>query len=160
MKKIGIIGLGNALRRDDGIGIVLLELIQKRKKEFPKSIEFIDGGTGSMNLLHVLARFDIVLIIDAVDFKGHVGETRLFTLDEIYSRKVQVRLSTHESDFLNVLQLSKELKELPSKLFVFGIQPHDVSHGIGLSEELIAALDDLVKKLTQEISKLPDATIL
>jgi hydrogenase maturation protease len=156
MKKIGVIGLGNPLRRDDGIGIILLEQLQKQKKEFPKNVEFIDGGTGGMTLLHIFVGFEIVLIIDAVDFKGRPGDIRLFTLDEIYSRKAPVRLSTHESDFIKVLQLSKELNELPSKLFVFGIQPTDVSHGIGLSKELTTVLNNLLKKLTQEIYVLTE----
>jgi hydrogenase maturation protease len=69
-KKIGIIGLGNPLRCDDGIGLLLLQHIQKQKKILPKNIEYIDGGISGMNLLHLLAQFDTVLLIDAVDFKG------------------------------------------------------------------------------------------
>jgi hydrogenase maturation protease len=154
MKKIGIIGLGTPLRRDDGIGIVLLELLVKRKKEFPKNIEFIDGGTGGMNLLHMLARFDTVLLIDAVDFKGRPGESRLFTLDQIQSKKATVQMSTHGSDFLQVLHLSKKLKELPPQLCIFGVQPEDISYGTGLSKDVESLLGHLYKKLTQEIQAL------
>ncbi len=151
MKKIGIIGLGTPLRRDDGIGIVLLELLVKRKKEFPKNIEFIDGGTGGMNLLHLLARFDTVLLIDAVDFKGRPGEVRVFSLKDIQSQKKPVMASTHDPDFLNLLRLSQELKELPETLVIFGVQPRSVSHGMGLSKEIETVLDDLYLKLQKEI---------
>ena len=154
MKKIGVIGIGNPLRRDDGIGILLLELLQKNKKKFPKHIEFIDGGTGGMNLLHILARFDTVFIIDAVVFKGKPGDIHIFTLDEIKSNKTPIIISTHETDFLHILQLSKELKELPSQLFVFGVQPNDVSPGTGLSTELETILPQLYKKLASEIHSL------
>ena len=151
MKKIGIIGIGNILRKDDGVGIVLLERLQKQKKELPKNIEFIDGGTGGMNLLHLLAQFDIVLLIDAVDFKARPGEARVFSLKEIQSQKKPVMMSTHDSDFLNLLRLSQELKELPETLVIFGVQPRDVSYGMGLSKEIETVLDGLFLKLQKEL---------
>jgi len=151
MKKIGIIGIGNLLRKDDGIGIFLLERLQKQKKELPKNIEFIDGGTGGMNLLQLLAQFDTVLLIDAVGFKGRPGETRVFSLKDIQSQKKPVMISTHDSNFLNLLRLSQELKELPETLVIFGVQPRDVSHGVGLSKEIETVLDDLYLKLQKEI---------
>jgi hydrogenase maturation protease len=151
MQKIGIIGIGNLLRKDDGVGIFLLERLQKQKKELPKNIEFIDGGTGGMNLLHLLAQFGIVLLIDAVDFKGRPGEIRVFSLKDIQSQKKPVMISTHDSDFLNLLRLSQELKELPETLIIFGVQPRDVSYGIGLSKKIETILDDLILKLQKEI---------
>lgn len=155
MQKIGIIGLGNPLRRDDGIGLILLDRLQHQQKEFQKKISFIDGGTGGMNLLHLLARFDVVLIIDAVNFKGKPGDTRLFTLEQIQSKKkTPISLSTHETDFIKVLALSKELNELPQKLTMFGVQPYNLSHGTGLSEQIIPHLDDLTMQLKKEIQKL------
>ena len=48
-KKIGIIGLGNPLRHDDGIGLLLLQHLQTQKKILPKNIEYIDDGTNGMN---------------------------------------------------------------------------------------------------------------
>jgi hydrogenase maturation protease len=151
MKKIGIIGIGNLLRKDDGVGIVLLERLQKQKKELPKNIEFIDGGTGGMNLLHLLAQFDIVLLIDAVDFKARPGEARVFSLKDIQSQKKPVMMSTHDPDFLNLLRLSQELKELPETLVIFGVQPRDVSYGMGLSKEIETVLDGLFLKLQKEL---------
>ena len=151
MEKTGIIGIGNLLRKDDGVGIVLLELLVKRKKEFPKNIEFIDGGTGGMNLLHLLAQFDTVLLIDAVDFKGRPGEARVFSLKDIQSQKKPVMMSTHDPDFLNLLRLSQAFKELPETLVIFGVQPRDVSHGMGLSKEIETVIDHLFLKLQKEI---------
>jgi hydrogenase maturation protease len=151
MKKIGIIGIGNLLRKDDGVGIVLLERLQKQKKELPKNIEFIDGGTGGMNLLHLLAQFDIVLLIDAVDFKARPGQARVFSLKDIQSQKKPVMMSTHDPDFLNLLRLSQELKELPETLVIFGVQPRDVSYGMGLSKEIETVLDGLFLKLQKEL---------
>ncbi|VVB62052.1 Hydrogenase maturation protease [uncultured archaeon] len=153
-QKIGIIGLGNPLRRDDGVGILLLQHLQTQKDYLPKNIEYIDGGTSGMNLLHLLAQFDAVMIIDAVDFKGKPGDTRVFSLNDIQNQKKPMILSTHDSDFLHILRLSQELKELPETLVIFGVQPRDVSHGIGLSKEIEMILDDLYLKVQKEIQNL------
>lgn len=152
MKKIGIIGIGNPLRKDDGIGIVLLERLQKKK--VPKNIEYIDGGTGGMNLLHHLARFDTVLILDAVDFHGTPGEMHLFSLQDIQKKTMPFFSSTHETDFLTIINLSKELKELPKHLIIVGIQPSDVSYGKGLTTALESVLNDLLNSIQKTLQQL------
>ncbi len=154
MKKIGVIGIGNTLRKDDGIGIILIEKLIEQKEKLPKNIEFIDGGTGGMNLLHLLANFDGVVIIDAVNFGGKIGESRIFTLDEIESKKISVKTSIHESDFLKIIEISKQLKECPERIFVFGIQPKDTSHGQNLSSDLHKKLQSILDDLIRETKKI------
>jgi hydrogenase maturation protease len=153
-KKIGVIGIGNPLRRDDGIGIVLLERLQKRKKKLPGVIEYIDGGTGGLNLLYVLSRYNTILIIDAVDFHGIPGESRMVSLEEIRSLQKPVSLSTHQSDFLNVIRLSKELHEFPYKVYIFAVQPKDVSFGSMLSAEIAQVIDTLTVALQNKIQEI------
>jgi hydrogenase maturation protease len=154
MKRLGVIGIGNTLRRDDGIGIALLERLRERRKKLPAGIDYIDGGTGGMSLLHVLARFDVVLIIDAVQFDGYVGEAKVFRSDAIISRHPPVTLATHESDIVRIIKLSEELREKPKQLFIFGVQPKDTSPGTRLSEELHQNIQPLVDRLQKEITAI------
>ena len=154
--KAGIIGLGNPLRRDDGIGIVLLEKLIEKKSDLPEGIEYIDGGTGGMNLLHILALFDVALIIDAVNLNGKPGESKLFKSEDVCSKKSSINISTHESDVLKIINLSKELGEIPDELFIFGVQPKDTSQGDGLSSELQQSVESLTSNLQNEITKIFD----
>lgn len=153
-KKMAVIGIGNLLRKDDGIGIVLLQKIHQKKRTLPDKIDYIDGGTGGMNLLHVLSRYDVVLIIDAVNFKGMPGESQVFSLEELRNRQKMFSLSTHETDFLNVIRLSQELHELPKKVFLFAVQPKDVSFGRMLSGEIDQVIDTLTIAVQNEIQDL------
>lgn len=150
MNEIGIIGIGNPLRKDDGVGILLLEKLAENKKKLPKGIEYVDGGTSGMGLLHHFARYDIVFVIDAVDFKGTPGELRLFKLEDIANRKYNFSISTHDIDFLKVVEISKEIKEKP-EIFIFGIQPKDTSFSKGLSPELRQKIDNISDSLILEI---------
>ncbi len=156
-KKIGVIGLGNPLRRDDAIGLLLLQYLQQNKKKHFKTIDFVDGGTGGMKLLHLLKDYKTVLIIDAVDFKGSPGESKKFTVDEIKNQKIQFFLSTHEPDFLTVYALLKELDETPDHLVIFGIQPKDTSYGTQLSKEIQCVLPLLQKQILIEIESMTNS---
>jgi hydrogenase maturation protease len=154
--RVGIIGVGNPLRKDDGIGIILLEKIIEKKNELPSNIEYIDGGTGGMNLLHMLALFDVALIIDAVNFNGRPGESKLFKSEDVCGKEPSINMSTHETDILKIINLSKKLGEIPDELFIFGIQPKDVSQGNTLSPELQHAIESLTSNLQNEITNIFD----
>ena len=67
MKKKCIVGLGNPLYHDDGIGIYLLEQLQKHPTQTLNEYDFIDGGTGGLTLLHIFDDYQIIYIIDAVN---------------------------------------------------------------------------------------------
>ena len=154
MKKIGVIGIGNPLRKDDGIGIVLLEKLVEIKDDLPDDIEYIDGGTGGMNLLHLFARFDIVVFIDAVNFGGEIAESKFFNSEDVISKNIQIKISTHGSDILKIIQLSKKLGENPDEIFIFGVQPQDMTPGTRLSHEIQENIDLLVDNLKVELKNI------
>ena len=153
-KRIAIIGLGNPLRGDDGIGLVVLRYLQDCKKTLSKEIDFIDGGTSGMNLVHFLENYDSVFLLDAVDFKGTPGELRKFTVEEVKNQKIQWFLSTHEPDFLSVFAILQQLGKIPTRVLIFGVQPKDMSYKVGFSKEINTALPHLQKKILKEIQSM------
>jgi len=159
MKKIGIIGLGNPLRSDDGIGILLLNKIIEKKNIFSKNIEYIDGGTGGLNLIHDIAKFDVILFIDAIDFKGKIGETIFLDQEELVSKKIPIRTSTHQNDILKIIQLSKSLNELPEKIFFYGVQIKDTSIGSNLSNEIYEKFNEILSQLVININRISEDNI-
>ena len=154
MHKLGVIGVGNPLRRDDGIGILLLEHLRKQQSPFAEHITLIDGGTASMNLLPVLSRFEHLLIIDATDFHGIPGTVRVFHDEEVQSRKAPLTLSTHQQDILPLIRIARELDNVPRTIKIFGIQPKDTSFGQGLSPELENKVPSILKQLQSFIKEV------
>ena len=154
MKKIGVIGIGSPLRKDDGIGLILLEKLIKKKDELTENIEYIDGGTGGMNLIHTFTVFDTVVFLDAVNFNGKIGESRLLKLEDI-ERKDDISFrSTHSLDILKVIEISKKLEEKPKNFFIFGIQPKDISFGTNISKELSEKIDSIVENFIKNLKKI------
>ena len=140
--KLGVIGLGNPLRGDDAIGIVIIEELKKYK--FDNDIELIDGGEGGFNILHHLQRFTKVLIVDAVDFGGNVGETKVFNINDTFFENLH--LSTHDINICKIADILRILGEIP-EIFIFGIQPKNMNYNEGLSPEIN------VKKIIEEVQK-------
>ena len=141
--KLGVIGLGNPLRGDDAIGIVIIEELKKYK--FDNDIELIDGGEGGFNILHYLMRFKKVLIIDAVDFGGNVGETKVFNINDTFFENLH--LSTHDINICKIADILRILGEIP-EIFIFGIQPKNMNYVEGLSSDIN------VKKITDEAYRI------
>lgn len=153
MKKIGIIGLGSYLRKDDAIGLIILKKILEKKHRFPNNTEFIESGTSGFSLIHVLDRFDIVFIIDAVNLKINLGEIRVFKPDDVVNKKIIDENSFHEPDLISILNLSQEISKNKYSIWIIGIQPKDLSYGISISDELKKVVDELTNKIIEEINK-------
>ncbi|MBD3262865.1 hydrogenase maturation protease [Candidatus Woesearchaeota archaeon] len=151
MKKKAVIGIGNPLRQDDGIGIILIHKLLKDKHKFPPNIDFIDGGTGGMNLIHTISKYNLIIFIDAVNFNGPNGESRLFEFKEINNKKVSVSNSTHSDNILKVIELSIKLFNKPKKFLFFGIKPFKTNFGNNLSKELYEKVDAIYENLIKEL---------
>jgi len=148
-KRIAVIGLGNTLRRDDGIGIIVFEsLLNFYRKE---GIDYFNFGTASFDLLHRMKDYDAVLLIDGIDAGLKPGELKIFELGDIEYDLKGSGSSSHELNLKNIFDLSEKFK-LKAKIYVAGIQVEDTSHGEGLTE----TLQRNEKKIVEEIGSFID----
>ena len=145
-KRIAVIGLGNTLRRDDGIGIAVLEsLLTSYKRE---GVDYFNFGIASFDLLHRMENYQAVLLVDAVNAGLACGECKIFALEEIdCNLQEDSPLSSHELDLRSIFELYKKL-DFKTRVYVAGIQAGDVSFGQGLSEALKNKQTELVEKIS------------
>ena len=138
MCDIIVIGLGNPLMRDDGIGI---RLVNDLAAEFAgDAVEFADAGTSGMCVLHMIANRKKVILIDCAKMNAKPGAIRRFTPDDVIARNILAHLTNHEGSLLEILVLSRRLGELPEEIVIFGIEPVSVSPGEFLSPILVEQL--------------------
>ncbi len=149
-RNIGIIGIGNLLNGDDGIGIVLIQKIQKRDL-FPH-ISIFDAGTGGMKVLHLLKDLDKVIIIDAVHMDKEPGEFVFFSPDDVDSMKGSS--GTHGSNLIEIFELSEEMGELPEKIVIMGIQPKKTDIGEDMSDEVESRIEEMLDRLKEKVEEL------
>ncbi|MFW6142098.1 MAG: hydrogenase maturation protease [Candidatus Saliniplasma sp.] len=150
MKKIGVIGIGNIYRGDDGIGPTLVRKL--KEKPFPTNIPFFDIGLKEMNLLHILKDLDSVLIIDAVNFDGDVGEFKFFEMDEVDS--IREISGSHGSNLFKIVELSKKMGEAPDEIIIMGIKPGSMELGDEMSDEILENIGIYLESIEERMKDM------
>lgn len=143
-KRIAVIGLGNSLRRDDGIGVIILKALRDSGKK--EGIDYLDFGTFSFDLLHRFSNYKAVLLIDAVNASLPAGKVKIFKLSEIEDNFKRPVSSSHELDLKDLSGLCKKIG-IKTQVYVAGIQVKDVSYAEGLSSALKRAQARIIKEI-------------
>jgi hydrogenase maturation protease len=144
-----VLGVGNILLSDEGIGVRVIEALQDRYR-IPPEVEVIDGGTAGMDLLDTLSGRRQVIIVDAVRTGGPPGSiVRL--VDEQVPAFFRSRISPHQLGLSDVLAALSILGSEPQAVTVIGVEPADLSIGLELSPVLAARLDELVERVVGEL---------
>lgn len=147
-----VIGVGNILLKDDGIGVRVVEYI-KEKKLLPPQIDVVDGGTGGIQLISIIKDEDCLIIIDAVKGGGRPGSIYRFTIDDIPVNIAQ-KTSLHElglQEVFALLDLSEGKR--PETVIIIGIEPGEVKYGMDLSPELKAVVPKAAKMVVDEAGR-------
>jgi hydrogenase maturation protease len=139
-----VLGLGNILNRDEGVGIFCLEPLRQRLNDFP-DVEVQDGGVLGMGLLPLVESCGCLLILDAVD-AGQPPGTILELQKEDIPLFPRLKLSWHQLGFQEVLQFASVRGRLPDRLRLLGAQPADISVGFGLSPAIEAVVPELAAR--------------
>lgn len=144
-----VLGLGNILLKDEGLGVHALHALQAALADVPEpgfqEIELLDGGTLGLSLLPIVEDASHLLVLDAVD-AGCIPGTLIELEKDSISRFGNLQLSLHQLSFQQLLGLAGLRSHLPMHMHLIGAQPADVSVGLDLSPQLSAALPELVAR--------------
>ncbi|MGD0597461.1 MAG: hydrogenase maturation protease [Sedimentisphaerales bacterium] len=150
-KNVVVIGLGNPLLSDEGIGVHLIRKLSEHQDKFP-SVEFIDAGTGGMNVLHLIANRKKAVIIDCVKTGKKPGTIKQFEPADVQTTKKMTHFSLHEADILRIIELSRQLGECPDQIVIFGIEPESLELGQSLSRTLTNKIDLYMDTISKSFS--------
>lgn len=135
-----ILGVGNPLRQDDGVGP---EVIKQLSKVNPRiDADILDGGTDGLGLIEVLGQYEKVVIIDAVEMKKKPGTVELFKPRQIKFAPARDSLSSHGFGLAEILSLLTTL-EIDTDISIIGVQPKCIGFGEELSHEVASMLEQI-----------------
>ncbi len=146
-----LIGIGNILLGDDGIGVHTVREIERRYL-FDPEIDIIDGGTKGLDLLPFLEGRGKVLIVDALDSGMPPGHISILRNKEIPT-VLQAKLSVHHIGLGEVLLALEMLDKLPEEITLVGIQPARITTGLDISYEVGSRMEDLIKSIIDKLSE-------
>lgn len=151
MKNIMVLGVGNQLMTDEGLGpYVICEL---QKEEWPKNVDIIEGGTAGLAILQLIEGVEYLIIVDAVDAKAEAGAIFRFRPKDYSIFPEQFGFSFHQVGLFEVLQMAMVLDKLPDTI-IFGVQPKSLDWGLELTPEVQAKIPTLLDFIREEIAKV------
>jgi hydrogenase maturation protease len=149
-----VVGLGNPLMADEGIGVALVDELAKLAaagKLPTEDVEYYDGGCGGMYLLHTIAGRKKAILVDCCLMGAQPGTLRRFTPDDVNSVKQMAHLSLHEIDILKVLELAKQIGQCPDEIVIFGIEPVQITQQMHLNDEIRTQIPHYIDTIKSEI---------
>jgi hydrogenase maturation protease len=147
-----ILGLGNVLCGDDGLGVAAVAEIQRRYFLSP-SVRVLDGGTLGLTLLGYVGLAQDVLLVDAVRADAPPGTLVRLEGDEV-APAARERLSVHQIGVADLLDGLRLLEAVPRRLLLLGLVPRTLELGLERSPEVERQLPALVREVIAEAKRL------
>ncbi|MGC9965641.1 MAG: HyaD/HybD family hydrogenase maturation endopeptidase [Syntrophobacteraceae bacterium] len=148
--RIVVMGTGNELLKDEGVGVHTVRELARHTFDFP--VEIIDAGTVP-DCWQGDEPVGKLVVIDAVRGGGEPGTIYRFSPEDVEFETVPMS-SVHQLSFINSLKLSEISRCKPEKTVIIGVEPKEVAWGMELSEELRGRIPDIVRMVLEEI--MPD----
>jgi hydrogenase maturation protease len=147
-----VLGLGNVLCGDDGLGAVAVERLTERY-EIPEGMSVLDGGTLGLSLLPYVEDAEKVILVDAINAEAPPGSFVRLEGDEV-GPAVAGRLSVHQVGVADLLDAARWRGRLPEELVLLGLVPETLEVGLTRSARVEAGLPGLVGRVVDEAGRL------
>lgn len=144
--KILIVGLGNLLLMDDGVGVHAVYELQKAP---PPGTKVVEVGCAVLDALHLLEWADMILAIDAMQAGGEPGTIYSFKLSDVAENAQQASL--HELNLLAAFRFIPDSKK--PDISILGVEPKEIDYGLELTEPVKAAMPRLLKEIRDTVSQ-------
>ncbi|MEG3639680.1 HyaD/HybD family hydrogenase maturation endopeptidase [Magnetococcus sp. PR-3] len=151
-KEILVLGLGNILMQDEGVGVRAVEALECRYI-LPETVTLMDGGTTGTELLEPMRNVKQLLVADAIN-TGDPNGTLVRIADEQVPAFFQTKLSNHQLGLSDLLALLMLTDEQPDHVTIVGLVPHSLENQLGLTPEAEQGVEDMVEQLLVELKRL------
>lgn len=150
-KRIAIIGVGNLLMGDDGVGIHVVDALMQEK--LPSNVQVFDGATRAFDVLDYMDGCDKAVIVDAYKRDGAPGSIYRFIFDPVNDMlDDSLNLSMHDINFIDALKIGKEIYKLPGEIVIIGIEPRSFECSLEISHELKSVFPAIINAVRLEFT--------
>ena len=150
MKKTVVLGTGNELFKDEGVGVHVARILQIKLPTSSSDVEVIDGGT-SPDIWSLIDGADKLIIIDAVRGGCEPGTIYRFTPQQIVADRGLIT-SVPQMGILENLSLIELVGSKPRETVIIGVEPSELEPGLELSPELQKRMPKIIQTVLEEIS--------
>ena len=152
-KEILVLGVGNVLFSDDGVGIRVADKLNL-EYDFPDNVNVVDGGVLGINLLGVISGYDYLIVIDTILNKSKPGDLHRLENKQI-KKRILPKNSMHQVDLLEALTLCEAMPKGVPDTVIIGIEPKDwTTLSTDMSDEVKSKIDNLADMTLKELDRL------
>lgn len=146
-----ILGVGNILLGDEGIGIRVVEELENRFS-FPEEILLLDGGTAGIELLRYIEGRDLLILIDAM--RAGLPAGTVFKVEgEDVAKRFMTKISPHQIGLSDLLAAGILTDQIPKQIILFGVEPERLETGVVLSACVEASLEKIISAILEELTQ-------
>jgi hydrogenase maturation protease len=150
LKKILILGIGNYLMGDEGLGVHFAQMLEK--EQLPHGVDVIDGGTGGFHLTNFFEAYPTVILVDATLDGQPPGTIRL--LEPKFSKDYPKAMSTHDIGMKDLIEALIFMGTIP-KIYLFAVSIETLQQQqVTLSEQIEGVLPKLKMEVLELVEKL------
>ncbi len=153
MARICVMGVGNVLMGDDGLGPYVLRTLEAHY-EMPADVWLFDAGTPGLDLTLFLDGLDALLVVDAVKADGAPGTVRTWGRDALVKGFIPISTSPHDPTLRESLMRLEMFGQCPPHIRLFGVVPEDVGTRARLSDSVREAVPLVEEQIVQELANL------
>jgi len=148
--RITVLGVGNELLSDEGVGIHVVKELQKM--EVPPQVEVIEGGTDGFGLLNIITDTDRLIVIDSVKGGSPPGTLYKFDIEDVPSTSDLFKTSVHQISILEVIHLSELIGKTPQTT-VLGVEPGSIETGMSLTPDVQQKIPRVIELIFEMIEE-------
>jgi hydrogenase maturation protease len=147
-----VLGLGNILLGDEGVGVRVVERLLEQY-DFPEGVRVMDGGTLGLDLLPYVEDASRLLVVDAVQARKPPGTLVRMAGDEIPVFLDASKVSPHQEGLQDLLAVAVLKGHLPGEVVFWGVQVESLGVGLDLSEAVAGQVDALAGRVLAELAR-------
>lgn len=144
-----VLGLGNLLMEDEGVGIHALRTLQE-EYSFEPQIELIDGGTSGLDLLPFFKADGRMIMLDAMTFDQPPGTIGRVENEDILAR-LNTKTSVHHLGLSDLMAMARLTEVVPKEIILFGVQPESIELEVELTETVKNAIPKLIVYVIEQL---------
>lgn len=153
LKPIRVLGVGNVLMGDDGLGPFVVRVIEARY-QLPAHVELIDAGTPGLDFTPFLADAEAVIVVDTVAGDDPPGTLRRYDMAQLLASPPPARINPHQPGLREALMAAELTDTTPPHLAVIGVVPQSVETSSRLGPIVRAAVPAVIEAVLAELNQL------
>jgi hydrogenase maturation protease len=146
--RIAILGIGNLLRSDDGVGLQVIEAL--RQEKLGDTVGLFEGLSG-LDIFDAIKGYDKIIIVDAIQTGSLPGSIHSLSLDDLKKKQAIHSFSTHLNiDFLSMIELAKKLfpEKIPEDVIIMAVEAEDITT---ISDKCTPKVARAIQKVIEKI---------